>query len=34
MSTYVVVGATGGIGRTVCADLVRRGLPVRAVVPP
>ena len=31
MSTHVVVGASGGIGRAVCADLVRRGLPVRAV---
>jgi nucleoside-diphosphate-sugar epimerase len=31
MSTHVVVGAGGGIGRAVCADLVRRGLPVRAV---
>jgi len=31
MSTHVVVGASGGIGRAVCADLARRGLPVRAV---
>jgi nucleoside-diphosphate-sugar epimerase len=30
-STHVVVGASGGIGRAVCAELVRRGLPVRAV---
>ena len=31
MTTHVVVGASGGIGRAVCADLARRGLPVRAV---
>ncbi|MFC5064732.1 NAD-dependent epimerase/dehydratase family protein [Actinomycetospora atypica] len=31
MSVHVVVGASGGIGRAVCADLARRGLPVRAV---
>ena len=31
MSTHVVVGASGGIGRAVCADLAARGLPVRAV---
>ncbi|MEJ2889353.1 NAD-dependent epimerase/dehydratase family protein [Actinomycetospora aeridis] len=30
-TTHVVVGASGGIGRAVCAELVRRGLPVRAV---
>jgi uncharacterized protein YbjT (DUF2867 family) len=29
--THVVVGASGGIGRAVCAELARRGLPVRAV---
>ncbi|MDL5158243.1 NAD-dependent epimerase/dehydratase family protein [Actinomycetospora termitidis] len=31
MSVHVVVGASGGIGRAVCAELARRGLPVRAV---
>jgi nucleoside-diphosphate-sugar epimerase len=31
MNTHVVVGASGGIGRAVCAELARRGLPVRAV---
>ncbi|MCD2187420.1 NAD-dependent epimerase/dehydratase family protein [Actinomycetospora soli] len=31
MSPHVVVGASGGIGRAVCAELARRGLPVRAV---
>ncbi|MEJ2871327.1 NAD-dependent epimerase/dehydratase family protein [Actinomycetospora sp. OC33-EN08] len=31
MGRHVVVGASGGIGRAVCAELVRRGLPVRAV---
>ena len=30
-STHVVVGASGGIGRAVCAELARRGLPIRAV---
>lgn len=30
-STHVVVGASGGIGRAVCAELVRRNLPVRAI---
>lgn len=30
-TTHVVVGATGGIGRAVCAELARRGLPIRAV---
>ncbi|WP_433798516.1 NAD-dependent epimerase/dehydratase family protein [Actinomycetospora sp. CA-084318] len=29
--THVVVGASGGIGRAVVAELARRGLPVRAV---
>ena len=31
MSVHVVIGASGGIGRAVCAELARRGLPVRAV---
>ena len=30
-TTHVVVGAPGGIGRAICAELARRGLPIRAV---